>query len=137
MRKSVSKIPRSWEVERVLPLFHPQKSSQNTVVCVSAHVALPTVGILQLQTATAGKAEGRLHLDHVRVVLTVNTRNASSCMAESLNHVSKVASRVCILPPDTQFVNSHLFIFSAFVPPLNDFLLAAPRWELGLPFGFD
>lgn len=57
-------------------------------------------------------------------------------MAESLNHISKVASRVYASFP-RQLVNSHLFIFSAFVPPLRDFLLAAPAWELGLPFGFD
>lgn len=96
-------------------------------------------GILQLQTSTAseaGKEEGRLHLHQVRVLLTLNTCEASSGMAESLNHISRVASRLCAFFP-RQLVNSHLFISSAFVPPLHDFLLAAPAWELGLPFGFD
>ena len=76
LRGSVSKIPRSQEIEHCLQISPiPGILQRIKVVHEMAHAALPPVRILQLHKHSAGKAEDRLHLDPITVLLTLTTCN--------------------------------------------------------------
>jgi hypothetical protein len=88
---------------------------------------------LELHKSRAGKAEDRLHLDHIRVLLTLNTCN---CF-----HVVWQGLRITTLKPlsiSATFVRhtfcelSSVYLLCFLVPPLNDFLLAAPGLDYHL-----
>lgn len=139
LRRSGSIIPRSQEIEHC-----PQKSPipgslhRIKVVCVRAHAALPPVRSLQLHKRGAGEAGARLHLDPITVLLTLTTCNFFHLAWQSPWITSPKQLTVSAPFVRHKFCElSSVYLFCFLVPPLNDFLLAAPGWELGLPFGFD
>lgn len=139
LTRSVRIIPRSQGIERCLQTSPiPGILHRIKAVSVMAHAALAPVRSLQLHERRAGRAGDRLHLDPIRVLLTLSTckflhpaRQSPWITSPEQLTVSApfVRHKFCEL--------SSVYLFCFLVPPLNDFLLAASGWELGRPFGFD
>lgn len=81
-----------------------------SVCCITSSQNSP-----ELHKSRSGKAEDRLHLDHIRVLLALNTCNCLYLVDRAFESHLQSSSLYLYPWSDTNFVNYHLFISAAFL----------------------